>query len=106
MTHTLEQHIGEIVQAEIERVRAEGGASMAYKVRRVSGEAGCFRVAVSSARPIARLAPVLSLLAEVEERLEERYEGLRLMLIPEVRNSSAAGSGTPRSRRAVAKRKG
>lgn len=106
MNQSLEQHIGEIVQAELDKVRAEHGVAMAYKVRRVFGEAGAFRIAVAPSRPIARLAPVLTLLTEVEDRLERRYEGLRLMLVPEMKNSRVSGSGPSRARRADAKRKG
>ncbi|MGD9789720.1 MAG: hypothetical protein AB7Q00_04380 [Phycisphaerales bacterium] len=109
---TLESHIGEIVQAEIDAVRSSRGSALTMRVGRVRGEAGCFRVDVTPARPVTRLAVVLDILSEAEERLEERYEGLRLMLIPVL--TKTTGTKTPgssrgahaRARRAVSKRKG
>jgi hypothetical protein len=95
MKHDLLESLRVAIQSEASRICRLYGLSFDLEINEVRGEEGYFKAsAAAREQQRANKVPVSmelvrSLLATVEQNIEEKYQGLRLMLSPVVKKKPA-----------------
>ena len=79
----LEDTIAQLIQDRLDKMVKSLKSSVRFRVTKVYGEDGMFKVHVGIAQGRVSIVSASEVYAMVEQSLEEKYQGIRLMILPE-----------------------